>query len=498
LPKGGYVELEADVSSLSTGTGTIPRIKLQEQGFTGLQVSNGQILEQARRELRFPQSVKTFRKMSADSTIKAALGMFELMISRVKWTVAPTGETELEMAKAKFVEQCMNDMEHSWFNFIKEVVSMYTFGFCVNEKVFRRRYKNQGSKYNDGLMGLRKLPIRSQDSVYRWQFSDDGRDLIGVEQQLSTLNAARYAPDMYKGKIEIPRKSFMLFRTDVAKDNPEGTSPLVGCYTAWKFRTQLEEIEAVGYSRNMGGVPHLELHPKYMAEDASVADKAVYSMYQKIITNLHNNEQAGLITPLMYDPETKMPYFKFSLLSVQNSGSQYIDTAIRRYDDKILTVLFCDVLSLGKDNVGSFSLADSKTNLLSMAVEARLQEIQDVLNQDLIPDLFRRNGWDDEEFPKFVYGDIEEADLEVMSKAIQRLAATGLIAKTPENVNAIAEMVDLPYRIDANTTQEELDTILGAATSKSGEGFKSPSGEGTRKNTVAANNTSDLNTENAA
>ena len=57
------MELEADVSSLTTGTGTIPRIKLQEQGFTGLQVSNGQILEQAKRELRFPQSVRTFRKM---------------------------------------------------------------------------------------------------------------------------------------------------------------------------------------------------------------------------------------------------------------------------------------------------------------------------------------------------------------------------------------------------------------------------------------------------
>jgi hypothetical protein len=221
-------------------------------------------------------------------------------------------------------------------------------------------------------------------------------------------------------------------------------------------------------------------------------------MYQKIITNLHNNEQAGLITPLMYDPETKMPYFKFSLLSVANSGSQYINDAITRWDNKILTALYCDVLTLGQNQVGSFSLAGSKTNILAMAIESRLQEIQDVLSQDLIPDLFRRNGWDDEEFPKFVYGDIEEADLEVMSKAIQRLAATGLIAKTPDNVNAIAEMVDLPYRIDANTTQEELDTILGAATSKSGEGFKSPSGEGTRKNTVAANNTSDLNMENAA
>ena len=47
-------------------------------------------------------------------------------------------------------------------------------------------------------------------------------------------------------------------------------------------------------------------------------------MYKKIITRIHNNEQAGIITPLMYDPETKQPYFKFSLLSVQNSGSQHI------------------------------------------------------------------------------------------------------------------------------------------------------------------------------
>ena len=34
---------KADVSILETGDGVVPRIKLGEQGYTGLQVSNGQI-----------------------------------------------------------------------------------------------------------------------------------------------------------------------------------------------------------------------------------------------------------------------------------------------------------------------------------------------------------------------------------------------------------------------------------------------------------------------
>jgi hypothetical protein len=64
---------KADVSILETGDGVVPRIKLGEQGYTGLQVSNGQIYEEANRELRWPNSIKTFKKMSRDATISADL-----------------------------------------------------------------------------------------------------------------------------------------------------------------------------------------------------------------------------------------------------------------------------------------------------------------------------------------------------------------------------------------------------------------------------------------
>lgn len=488
---------KADVSILETGDGVVPRIKLGEQGYTGLQVSNGQIYEEANRELRWPNSIKTFKKMSRDATISAALDFFRDMISRVEWKVEPSDKNdEMALAKAQFLTQCMTDMEQSWASFIREVCSFNTYGFSIHEKVYRRRYKTQGSRYNDGLVGLRKLPTRSQDTIDKWVFSPDGRELTGVEQSLTVLNSVGFQLQNRPTKIEIPRNKFLLFRANSYKDNPEGVSPLVKCYIAYKFRTQLEEIEAVGYSRNLGGVPHLELHPRYMAADASDEEKAVYEMYKKIITRIHNNEQAGIITPLMYDPETKQPYFKFSLLSVQNSGSQYIGEAIRRYDKKILTALSADVLILGQDQVGSFSLAGSKTNILAVAIDARLKEIQEVLNNDLIPSLFKLNGWEDEELPKFVYGDLEERDLEILSKAIQRIAAVGLVAKTPDNVNEVAKMLDLPYRVDSDTTQEELDALLGKDVSRAGDGM-AKSGNGT-SDKIAENNTSDLNTENAA
>ena len=45
--------------------------------------------------------------------------------------------------------------------------------------------------------------------------------------------------------IVIPRDRFMLFRADATKDNPEVLAPIQ--LPAYRFRKELEEIEAVGW-----------------------------------------------------------------------------------------------------------------------------------------------------------------------------------------------------------------------------------------------------------
>ena len=153
------------------------------------------------------------------------------------------------------------------------------------------------------------------------------------------------------------------------------------------------------------------------------------------------------------------------------------------------------MLKLGQDSVGSYSLADSKSSLVAMAIESRLKEIQDVLNKDLMVQLFELNGWSTEELPEFVYGDLDEVDLDKFSQAIQRIKANALIAPTAGNVNYIAEVLGLPDRVEEGMPQEELNELLGSSTSRSGDGMSKGSGNGTSDNPASRDN-STSNKEN--
>lgn len=240
-------------TELTQGDASVPRLKLGEVGTTGLKISNKQILEESKLELRWPAIIKTYKNMQKDATVSSAINLFKMMLARIEWKVeAPHGASAEQEKKAKFIQQCMNDMDHSWSEFIQDVSSSYTYGFSVQEKVYRRRERANGSKYDDRLIGWKKLPIRSQDTISGWEFSDDGRELLAVEQNLSTVsNYGRYNSLAQKNgnTITIPRKKFMLFRVNPERDNPEGNSLLKSAYISWKYRTAIEEQEAIGIVR---------------------------------------------------------------------------------------------------------------------------------------------------------------------------------------------------------------------------------------------------------
>lgn len=443
---------------------SIPRLRLGEMGVVGLKQHGGRIQEEARRELRFPEANRTFQLMAQDATIASALSLFEMMVSRVEWIVDTGIDPSPEMkAHAKFLEEAMHDMEHSWRSFIQEVTSAFTYGYCINEKVYRRRTWDNGSQYNDNKVGFRKLPVRSQATVNKWLYSEDGRELTGVQQSLACITDGtdRYAKLLNAtGTVDIPRKKFLHFRVDVKRDNPEGNSPLRAAYHAWKYRTLIEEQEAVGVTRDMNGMPTLYLPPRYMSADATDAEKAIYEYYKNVIRNIQMNEQSGLILPQAFDPDSRQPLFKFELTSTMGGKMYDTDAIIKRWDNKILMVLFADMLKMGQDQVGSYSLAGAKTNIMAMAIEARLQEIQDVLNNDLVKQLFAMNGVaPDVKLPKLVYGDLDEVDLDEFSKAIQRIGSVGGLERDRPVMNKIRDALKIVRRPDDAPVKE--DEIMG-------------------------------------
>lgn len=237
--------------SLTKGDNEIPTITYGEVGFTGLTTLGGQIFEEIDEELRWPQAAKTFKKMAKDGAIHPALDFVESKIASAGWEVkAPEGYEDLLKDKVEFVKQQMTDMTHSWSNFIQQVSSFNRMGFCVNEKVFRYRYKTNGSKYDDGLIGIKKLPIRSQDSIMDWKWSGKGRELAGLYQQVPTeeVGVVRGWGVSRTSSTEdkfIPRKKFLLFRHNPQKDSPQGSSPLSGVHQSWKMKKAYEEAQAI-------------------------------------------------------------------------------------------------------------------------------------------------------------------------------------------------------------------------------------------------------------
>ncbi len=471
-------------AGLAADSGTvIPRLSLGETGFVGLRTTNGAIIEEANKVFRYPMFLKVVNEMRTDPTVAAALNVYRMMMTRVKWTVAPpAGASETDKERAEFAQSCMDDMEGSWKQFISEVITYLDYGFSVQEKVFRRRLTRNGSKHNDGLVGLRKIAPRSQDTIRHWNFTDDGRELVSISQSLLHIESgARYMAntDQKNGMIEIPRSKFMLFSVDSVKGNPEGKSLLKSVYLPYKQLTMLKEQLLLGIAKDLAAVPIVFLPPELMDADAAPEKKAAYQAYQTLVNNVAAGTQRGIVMPMMYDPETKGQMFDFKLLEAKGSSKFDIPLIIRQFQNDILVALSCDVISNGPDQQGTFSIKDTKTNLCAMAVEHRLNEVRDVLNNDLLVQLYALNGWEQTNMPTFEYGDIADIDSEAFSKLIQRVASVGLIEIDRPILNKVRNVIGVPELPADEPVDKE---NLTGAESAAGKGMEpGGTGEGTAK-----------------
>lgn len=460
----------------------IPRINLGETGFVGLRTTNGAIIEEANRVFRYPNFLQTVAEMRTDPTVGAALNVYRMMMTRVNWTVQPPpNATETDKKRAAFVESCMGDMENTWPQFMSEVITYLEYGFSVQEKIFRRRLARNGSKYNDGLVGLRKIAPRSQDTIRHWNFSEDGRELVSVGQSLRNMeNGARYQglTDAKDGLLTISRDKFMLFSADSVKGNPEGKSILKSVYLPYKQLSMMKDQLMLGVAKDLAAIPVMGLPPKLMDANAAPEDKAAYLAYQQLVASVAAGTQRGIVVPLMYD-EQGNELFKFSLLESKGNTPFDLPAIIKQLQADVFIALSVDVITVSPDMQGTFSIKDTKTNLCAMAVEHRLNEIRDVLNNDLLAQLYALNGWSQENMPTFEFGDIADVDSEAFSKAVQRMASVGLMEVDRPTLNKVSDVLGIPTKpVDEPVDKENL---TGAA-SKAGAGMEpGTTGEGTAK-----------------
>jgi len=417
-----------------------------EIGSSGLVQYGGQVREDFLRQLQGKQGYAQYRQMADnDPVIGGILHAVEMLIRGVEWTVEPSSTQEAAAVdSAEFVASCLGDMTQSWDDTLASILTFLTYGFSYHEIVYKRRRGRTGksptdSAHNDGRIGWRKLPIRAQDTVWKWAMDDNG----GIEGMYQ-MNPN--APS--RGTVYIPIEKALLFRTSAKMNNPRGRSILRNAFVPWYYKQRIQEIEAIGIERDLAGMPVALVPPHLLSDNATSQETSALDAIKQIVRNVKRDEQEGIVFPLAYDPETGNLAYDLKLLST--GGRRQFDTnaIINRYDQRIAMSMLADFILLGHEKVGTQALSVSKIQLFTDSLDAWLAGIAQVFNAYAIPRLLRINGIDEAVTPALRYTPPKNVDLEALSKYIGQLAGAGAAMFPDEPLEGyLREVAGLPAQL---------------------------------------------------
>lgn len=409
-----------------------------ELGKTGLKHYSGVLYEEWLPQLQGKRANTIYTEMAEnDPVIGGCLFAIESLLRSVPWAVEPASSDPTAIELATFVEECMDDMSHTWEDFVSEVLTMIRYGWSYFEITYKQRLGDDDprpdapqSKYSDGLIGWRKFSPRGQETLYRWRITRNGSikgmwqipPPTGVEDDMEGDDGPS---DFGFNTIFIPMEKALLFRTTSHKNNPQGRSLLRTAYRPWYFCKRIEEIEAIGLERDMAGLPIGWVPPELLQSNRTAAATEAFRYWKDLVTRTKRDEQEGLLLPLAYD-ENGNKLYDFELASTGGRRSFDTGAIVTRYNQQKAMSLLADFILLGHEAVGSFALSSDKTELFAVALGSILDAVEDVLNRHAVPRLMKLNGLPtDSRMPQFRHGDIEKPDLANLIQFVQGIANAG-------------------------------------------------------------------------
>ncbi len=366
-----------------------------EIGLSGYRRYSGIVQEEFLPQLSGSNGIKTYREMSDnDAILGACLFAINQILEEARWSTQPWNASESAKADAAFLNDAMLGMEHSWGDFISEVLSFLIYGWSWFEIVYQRN--------EDGSVGWKKFAPRLQSSLDSWDIDKNG-NVLGLFQ--------RPYPDFVLRRIPIEKS--LHFKTKYAGGNPEGRSALRSAYRAWYFKKNLEELEGIGIERDLAGIPLLTPPEQFDANSDDDKVKLALAWAKKLITNLRRDEQEGILIP---------PGWKIELLA--SPGKRQFDTTevINRYNKEMAVTMLAQFILLGMERTGSYALASEQIDMFHLCLTSWLNKIQTVINRNAIPKLFILNGKKTKELPYVVHSDVRKVSLKDLATFINQLS----------------------------------------------------------------------------
>jgi len=429
-----------------------PKKMYQELGASGLSRWDTKISEEFLPELRGARGRETLHRMGdCDPTLSAILYVYKSLMRACDWEVrsSPLDSSPLSKKATEFVDECINDMSTSWEATAANFTSFLQYGFSVHEPVFKQRLGPNAkvpSSFDDGMIGLRKLPGRSQRTITDWAFDKNG-GIRGCWQEDVRNNK----------KIFLPIEKLLLFRTEENYNNPEGKSILASSYLPWYFIRQYREVQGIGAERDISGIPVIYL-PAEMFTNSEFATEL--QQYKDLVSNIRMDEMSGVLLP--HDPNNEK-MFELSLLASPGKKSFDLEKIIDNLKLEMTSATLTDLMFLGHSaSGGSYALSRTKQESLNIAVFGFLSSEASVINRHLIPKLMKANSKFNglKHYPE-IYPKMKRLpNYAELSELLRALAFSSFhVSANPEILNSVLENYGLPL-----LSMEEYDELASNTT----------------------------------
>lgn len=310
-----------------------------------------------------------------------------------EWTVAPGGETAPDRAAAEFVQSCLYDMSRDWWQAVKFALSALAFGFADLEIVYKRRLGRHppqnlpGSAYDDGLIGLRKLAPRRQETVDHWAQDEHGGYQWLIQRHPET------AEELY-----IPIEKLLHFVGGDDRGGWEGLGWLEPAYKLVHLIDAYEIIEGVGHQRSFVGLPVFE----FEGELGSALHQYVQRLGRGLVVNAHQYV-------------TIPKQLGFRLETVSNTNASELREKINQLRWDIQSLALVSFLRLGSTETGAYSLGESLKDVFAKSINGALDSVADVVNRHLVPRLLAANPrFAPATYPTVQHAAVDELPLEVL------------------------------------------------------------------------------------
>lgn len=465
------------VSSLGNSDKKVADAGVEPTAIHSLATQNGEIYEQIIEELK-GQKGKIFRKqMAMDNTIAAPLDLLTMICTNVDFSFKiPKSSNKVEESRRDQLNYMISVMQRPFYEYISEAFTFLIHGFWVGEKLLTKDLK---TPYGDMSYALSDIITISQETVTRWHFNKATGALEGLRQEQQVVLNDLQKDDDNHSHVDIPRKKFLHVRNRPKNNSPEGTSMLDSVVVPYKYKANLDYTLNVSAAKNISGVPMVGIDASKLLEahnNPASAEARMIRGLEKMVQGIHMGERGGGTYPLAYNDAGKELY-KFHLMGIDGTvNRQDLLGYIQHYSNQITLRFLSDIITLGSNGSGSFALADNKLALVRVACNNFLKSILSVFNHDLIPQLYRLNGWDYNPLVscRLHHDAIKEFDLEQLGSFLQKASAVGVIRPTKDLEDFARNQLNLD---PTGEDTEYLPSVLQEQ-SKSGQGMQQGTSDG--------------------